>query len=166
MTERLWTERRYHPHARSQLRLAAAPERSVVLVGYREQFEKTKHIRWRAYWIDLQDHYSNSPKPVFVDPADYPGLTPIPLLAAGENTNSIPQIGYAAMEILPKPGFDLWKEGQFIGRYSLPVYEDTAPATAGTLATTPGALVVDAVIVVLVAAGVVAALYLSSLGDD
>lgn len=160
MTKGLWTERLYHPHPQPQVQLTASPERPLILVGYREQFEKTKHVRWRAYWLDLEDRESVRNKPTFVDPANYPGLIEVPMLDATQGTNFVPSIGYAAMETYNKPGFELWKDGQSIGRFTLPSYEGDAPITTETVIKTPATLVMDGAIIVLSAAAIVAVLYL------
>lgn len=166
VTRGVWKERLYHPAAAPEIHLAASPERPLLLVGYREQFEKTKHVRWRAFWLDLEESYSAFAKPAFVDPANYPGLLEIPLLDATQGTNFVPAIGYAAMETVTKPGFELWKDGQSLGRFQLPVYEGDAPVTAETVAKTPVTLLVDGVIIVLGAAAVVAILYLATANNS
>jgi len=162
VTRSVWKERLYHPHPEPQVQLAASPERPLILVGYREQFEKTQHIRWRAFWLDLEDSYSAFVKPNFVDPANFPGLIEVPMLDATQGTNFVPSIGYAAMTTLNKPGFELWKDGQSLGRYQLPIYEGDAPVTAVTMAKTPVTLLVDGVIIVMAAAAIVAILYLAA----
>jgi hypothetical protein len=160
MTRELWTERLYHPHTQPQVQLAASPERPLILVSYREQFEKTRHIRRRTFWLDLEDRYDAFSRPNFVDPAKYPGLIEIPLLDATQGTNFVPSLGYAAMETYSKPGFELWRDGQSLGRFALPIYEADAPVTAETVAKTPVVLLVDGGIIVLSVAAVVAILYL------
>lgn len=166
VTRSVWKERLYHPHPETHLQLAASPERPLILIGYREQFEKSRHIRWRAFWLDLEDKYNPYSIPNFVDPANYPGLIPIPLLAPAQGTNAIPAQGYAALETFNRPGFELWKDGQPLGRFELPQYESDAPITVETVAKTPATVVADTMIVVGVVAGVIVLLYLSSLGDD
>ena len=166
VTRGVWKERLYHPHPQPQVQLVASPERPLVLVGYREQFEKTQHIRWRAFWLDLEETYDPFHKPNFVDPADFPGLLEIPILDATQGTNFVPSIGYAAMETYHKPGFELWKDGQSLGRFQLPTYEGDAPVTAENVAKTPLTLLVDGTIIVLGVAAVVAILYFSLQDDD
>lgn len=166
VTRGVWKERLYHPHPQPQIQLAASPERPLILVGYREQFEKTQHIRWRAFWLDLEDRYDHFAKQNFVDPAHFPGLIEVPMLDATQGTNFVPSIGYAAMQTLNKPGFELWKDGQSLGRFQLPTYEGDAPVTAETVAKTPVTLLADGVIIVLGVAAVVAILYLTTQDDD
>jgi hypothetical protein len=158
MTRELWTDRLYHPHAKPQLQLAASPERPLVLVAYREQFEKTQHVRWRAFWLDLADRYEPYVKPNFVDPADYPGLIQIPVIPVTQGTNSLPSTGYAAMATANKPGFELWRDGQALGRFYLPSYEGDAPITTETVAKTPLTLLADGVVITVVVVVVVAIL--------
>lgn len=160
MTQGLWKDRVYHPAAKPDITVLAAPERPLILVGYREQFEKTDHIRWRAYWIDLTLPYDAHTKKNFVDPANFPGLIRVPLLTVTQNTNDLPTVGYAAQETLDKPGFDLWKDGQSVGRFALPSYEGDAPATVGTVAQTPVMLLLDGAIIILGAAAIAALGYL------
>jgi hypothetical protein len=160
MTKQLWTDRLYHPHAQPQVQLAASPERPLILVSYREQFEKTRYIHRRAFWLDLDDRYDFFSKPNFVAPANFPGLIEVPLLTATQGSNSVPATGYAAMETYSKPGFELWKDGQSLGRFRLPTYEADAPVTAETVAKTPVMLLMDGAVIVVGAAVVVAILYL------
>jgi len=159
MTQGLWTERKYHPAARLDLHLAAAPDRPLILVGYREQFEKSQHIRRRSYWIDLTVPYEPFAKKTFVNPADFPGLIGVPLLGVTQGTNAIPVTGYAARETLDKPGFDLWKDGQAVGQFVLPAYEGDAPVTAETVAKTPVMLILDGVVIAAGVALVAALVY-------
>lgn len=168
MTRELWTDRFYHPHARPQLQLDAAPERPLLLVQYREQFEKSKHIKRRAYWLDLEEEYRPYVRPKFVTPADYPGLLPVPVYDVTRGTNSLPQRGYAAVETPGKPGFDLWHDGQLLGRFLLPAYEGDAPVTPETVAKTPLTLLADGVVIVVVTAVVAAVVvgYLYSESKD
>lgn len=165
LTRGVWKERLYHPHPQPHVQLAASPERPLILVGYREQFEKTQHIRWRAFWLDLEDRYDPFSKPNFVDPAAFPGLIEIPMLDATQGTNFVPDIGYAAMETYHKPGFELWRDGQSLGRFALPTYEGDAPVTPETVAKTPVTLLVDGAIIVITAAAIVGLLYLASVDD-
>jgi hypothetical protein len=155
MTRELWTDRLFHPHARPRLQLDAAPERPLLLVQYREQFEKTKHIKSRAFWLDLEAEYVPHVRPKFVNPADYPGLLPVPVFDVTRGTNSLPPRGYAAVETPGKPGFDLWRDGQPLGRFQLPAYEGDAPVTTETVAKTPLTLLADGVVIVVVTAVVV-----------
>lgn len=164
-TREVWADRYYHAHAQPQVQLAASPERPLILVKYREQFEKSNYIRWRAFWLDLTETYDPFTRPQFVDPAGYPGLIPIPMLGITQGTNTIPTIGYAAMETYNKPGFELWKDGELLGRFRLPAYHGNAPLTTETIAKTPIALLIDAGIIVLGAAAVVAILYLAANSD-
>ena len=161
LTGGLWRERLYHPHPQPMVQLAAAPERPLILVGYREQFENTQHIRWRAYWLDLEDRYDPYAKPNFVDPADFPGVQPIPMLTATQGVSDVPATGFAAMETLNQPGFELWQNGDSLGRFKLPTYEGTAPPTPTNVAATPLTVLVDAALIVVAAAAVVTVLYLS-----
>jgi hypothetical protein len=166
MTQELWTERHYHPHVRPRLQLAAAPDRPLVLVTYREQFEKSKHIRLRSFWLDLADRYEPYVKPHFVNPADYPGLTPIPVLTVSEGTNALPPSGYAALETATKPGFELWKDGSSAGRFFLPSYEGDAPITTETVAKTPLTLLADGFVITVVVVVVVALLAGYAIAED
>lgn len=166
VTRSVWKERLYHAHPEPQVQLAASPERPVILVGYREQFEKTHHIRWRAFWLDLEDNYSAFIKPNFVDPAKFPGLIEVPMLDATQGTNFVPSIGYAAMATLNKPGFELWRDGQSLGRFQLPIYEGDAPVTAANVAKTPATLLADGVIIVVAAAAILAVLYLAAANNS
>jgi hypothetical protein len=160
MTQGLWTDRKYHPAAQPSLYLAASPDRPLILVGYREQFDKTQHIRRRSFWIDLTEPYEAFEKKTFVNPADYPGLIYIPLIGVTQGTNTIPPVGYAAAETVSKPGFDLWKDGQLLGRFQLPSYEGDAPVTTETVIKTPAMLILDGAIIVLGAAAIVGLCYL------
>jgi len=161
MTQKLWKERWYHPADPPQLDLHSDPDRPMILVAYRERFEKTDRVRRRIFWLDLKDNYDPAQRPLFVDPADYPGLSLVPMLSEAQGINGVPATGYAAMETRKPAGFDLWKDGDFVGRYQLPSYEADAPTTPGRVATTPVALLVDGVIITVVAALIVGVVYLS-----
>jgi len=150
MTKELWKDRHYHSHVRPRLQLDASPERAVVLVTYREQFEKSNHIRQRSFWLDLADRYEPYVKPHFVNPADYPGLIQIPVLPVTQGTNSLPTTGYAALETANKPGFELWQNGNSLGRFYLPSYEGDAPITTETVVKTPLTLLADGAVITIV----------------
>lgn len=150
MTKELWTERLYHPHPRPDLQLDISPERPLLLVRYREQFEKTKHLKLRAFWLDLEDQYQPYVRPQFVNPANFPGLLPVPVYPVTRGANTLPPRGYAALELTGKPGFELWRDGQNLGRFQLPAYEGDAPVTTETVVKTPLTLLADGVIIVVV----------------
>lgn len=155
MTNELWKDRSFHPQSRPELKLSASQERPLLLVEYTEQFEKTKHLRRRAFWLDLEDHYDPYSKPVFVDPGNFNGLASVPVLDVTRGTNSIPTTGYIAVETPKQPGFDLWLNGNSVGRFVLPNYVGDAPLNADTVAKTPLTLLADGTVVIVVV-GVVA----------
>ena len=155
MTNELWKDRSFHPQSKPGLKLSASSERPLLLVEYTEQFEKTKHLRRRAFWLDLEDRYDPYSKPVFVDSGNFSGLAPVPVLDVTRGTNSISTKGYVAVETPKQPGFDLWLNGNSVGRYVLPNYVGDAPLNADTVAKTPLTLLADGAVVIVVV-GVVA----------
>jgi hypothetical protein len=155
MTNELWKDRSFHPRARPDLKLSVSAERPLLLVEYTEQFEKTKHLRRRAFWLDLEDHYDPYSKPAFVDAGNFSGLTPVTVLDVTRGTNSISTNGYVAVETPKQPGFDLWLNGNSVGRYVLPNYLGDAPVNADTVAKTPLTLLADGAVVIVVV-GVIA----------
>lgn len=155
MTNELWKDRSFHPQSRPELKLSASSERPLLLVEYTEQFEKTKHLRRRAFWLDLEDRYDPYSKPVFVDPGNFSGLTSVAVLDVTRGTNSIPTNGYVAVETPKQPGFDLWLNGNSVGRFALPNYVGDAPLNADTVAKTPLTLLADGAVVIVVV-GVIA----------
>lgn len=155
MTNELWKDRSFHPQSRPELKLSASPERPLLLVEYTEQFEKTKHLRRRAFWLDLEDRYDPYSKPVFVDPGNFSGLASVPVLDVTRGTNSISTNGYVAVETPKQPGFDLWFNGNSVGRYVLPNYVGDAPLNADTMAKTPLTLLADSAVVIVVVAVIV-----------
>ncbi len=155
MTRELWTDRSFHPRSKPDMKLSASSERPLLLVEYTEQFEKTKHLRRRAFWLDLEDRYDPYSKPVFVDPGSFSGLTSVPVLDVTRGTNSISTNSYVAVETPKQPGFDLWLNGNAVGRYVLPNYVGDAPLNADTVAKTPLTLLADGAVVIVVV-GVIA----------
>jgi hypothetical protein len=166
MTREIWKDREFHARSKPDLQLSIAPERPLLLVEYTEQFERSKHFQRRAFLMDLEDRYEPYAKPNFVKPADYPGMTNIPVLAVTRGTNAIPQSGYVAIETPNKVGFDLWRDGQSVGRYPLPSYLGDAPVTVETVAKTPLALAVDGATIVIVVAVVVGILAVYSYAES
>lgn len=168
MTNELWTDRSFHPRTRPEMKLSASQERPLLLVEYTEQFEKTKHLRRRAFWLDLEDHYDPYSKPVFVDPGNFSGLASVPVLDVTRGTNSISTNGYVAVETPKQPGFDLWLNGNQVGRYALPSYVGDAPMNADTVAKTPLTLLADGAVVIVVVAviALVVAGYLASEANE
>ncbi len=168
MTSELWKDRSFHPQSKPELKLSASSERPLLLVEYTEQFEKTKHLRRRAFWLDLEDRYDPYSKPAFVDPGSFSGLATVPVLDVTRGTNSISTNGYVVVETPKQPGFDLWLNGNSVGRFVLPNYVGAAPLNADTVAKTPLTLLADGAVVIVVV-GVIALVvagYLASEAND
>jgi len=155
MTNELWKDRSFHPRSKPDMKLSASSDRPLLLVEYTEQFEKTKHLRRRAFWLDLEDRYDPYSKPVFVDPGNFSGLASVPVLDVTRGTNSISTNGYVAVETPKQPGFDLWLNGNSVGRFVLPNYVGDAPLNADTVAKTSLTLLADSAVVIAVV-GVIA----------
>jgi hypothetical protein len=151
-TEALWREKYYHPAKPANLQLSVQPERQMMLVQYDEQYEKTRRIKRRAFWLDLNDRYPISERPIFLKAADAAGLQPVPVLPEITATNAMPQTGYAARLVSNQKGFELWRDGEAITEYMLPAYYANAPADFTHIALTPLALLADGVGVILAVA--------------
>src|SRR5687767_5749268 len=65
-TKALWSEKHYHPARPANLELSARPERQMVLVQYDEQYENSRKVQRRAYWLDLNDRYPITERPIFL----------------------------------------------------------------------------------------------------
>ena len=92
---------------------------------------------------------------MFVDPGNFSGLTSVAVLDVTRGTNSIPTNGYVAVETPKQPGFDLWLNGNSVGRFALPNYVGDAPLNSDTVAKTPLTLLADGAVVIVVV-GVIA----------
>jgi hypothetical protein len=156
-TSKLWEEQSYHPADHPNLNLALDPKSREVLVEYQEQREEAKKYQPRAYWLFASTNsIAARGKPVFVNPKDYAGLTPIPLLNEATATNAPALAGYVAVATPAQQGFDLWLDGAPLGRYYLPIYFAKPRATVWRVAVTPFAALGDTTVVIVVCAAVVA----------
>ena len=154
----LWEQKEYHAADHPKLSLAADPKSQEVLVQYDEQYEQSKKIRRRTYWLaDYATGRSGQGQPVFVRAKDYSGLIPIPLLDEAEATNAPAMKGYVAVPTPWQQGFDLWRDGDSLGRFYLPTYFATPPPTFWRIVATPFAALGDSVAVITVTAIVLGA---------
>lgn len=147
-TSLVWRKNLYHPAANPNLSLASFPQEQDVLVHYEECFAKSDQTRPRAYWLLTYESWKTgseaAPVPEFVNPENYPGLKPVPLV---DSDLKLLTNGYCA---IVRPGnrqFSLWRNGAKMGEYSLPVYSNAPPVTAGRIALTPVTVATDAAIV-------------------
>ena len=152
-TKALWKDKYYHSARPTNLQLSAPPEQQMVLVHYDEQYEETRRIQRRAFWLDLNDRYPFTQRPNFLNGVDQSGLQSIPILPEITATNAMPQTGYAARIVSDHKGFELWRDGVPIAEFMLPGYYANAPADFIHIVVTPFALLADGLgITVLVAA--------------
>jgi hypothetical protein len=155
-TSTLWEEQSCHPADNPNLNLALDPKSRDVLVQYEEQRGEATKCQHRAYWLFAS---TNSiaiwGKSVFVNPKDYAGLIPIPLLDEAPGTNAPAMSGFVAVATPAQQGFDLWLNGAPLGRFDLPVYFAKPRATVWRVAATPFAALGDTTIIIVVCATVV-----------
>ncbi len=166
----LWEQKEYHAADHPRLSLAMDSRNQEVLVQYDEQYEESKKLRRRAYWLsDYEIGRGGQGTPVFVQAQDYSGLIPIPLLDEAQASNAPAVKGYVAVPTPWQQGFDLWRDGDALGRFYLPTYFARPPRTFGRVIATPFAALGDTVAVIVVSAAVVglvvALLYVESRSD-
>jgi len=166
VTHALWEEKSFHAADEPRLNLSLVPPANDILVEYVEQYGETAKTRPRAYWLFAYTlRQKEKTKPAFVHPDATLERVPVPLLRGLEGTNSLPA-GYCALPLAYDQGFYLWKDGQQVGRFDLPIYFARPRATAGRIALTPLAVAADVVIVGTVVGAVVTIIYLESLPDS
>jgi hypothetical protein len=165
-TKALWSEKHYHPARPTNLELSARPDRQMVLVQYDEQYEDSRKIQRRAYWLDLNDRYPITERPIFLKTVDPSGLQPIPILPEITATNAMPQTGYAARMVSNHKRFELWQDGAPIAEFMLPEYDAKAPADFYHVAVTPFAVVADGIIIVGGVAVIAGVVYLVAQDDE
>lgn len=143
----LWAKQVYQPAEHPRLALAFPPDAKDVLVCYDERCGNSTKVRRRAYWLFAYSAEANNrPKPKFTSAAACHQLNPIPLVEAAE-TNAAPATGYAAFANADSRSFPLWRDGQDLGVFGLPVYEAAPPATVWRVGVT--VVVVVAVVAVV-----------------
>jgi hypothetical protein len=156
-TETLWGDKTYHPADHPELQLSSATERHDILVQYNEQHADSKKIRRRAYWLFASTNaLANHSYPEFVKPKTAAGLPPIPVFEEMPGTNTLRQEPFAAVATPAEQGFDLWLQGECIGRFYLPVYVNPPRRTVWRILSTPFAALGDATAVILITAAAVA----------
>lgn len=166
-TNTLWAKKAYHPTEHPHLNLAFAPQMQDILVEYDEQCDESSHYQRRAYWLFASTNaVEDMGKPIFVKPGAFTGLMPVPLLDEMPATNLPPVAGYVALPSPAQQGFDLWRDGDPLGRFYLPIYFASPKPTPWRILATPFTALGDTVVAVAVSAAVVAAvvglLYLES----
>ena len=153
-TEALWSEKYYHPAKPANLQLSVQPERQMMLVQYDEQYETTRRIRRRAYWLDLNDRYPISERPIFLKTVDQTNLQPVPVLPEITATNAMPTTGFAARYVSNQKGFELWRDGAAVTEFMLPGYYANAPADFMHVAATPFVLLADGICIIVAIAAI------------
>src|ERR1041385_6236257 len=98
-TGTLWEKKWYHPAPQTNLQLAQTPAHEDVLVQYDELYEESPQPQRRAYWLLATEDKIKGGRPEFVDPADYPGLAPVPVVDASATNH--PGAGYYAVITAP-----------------------------------------------------------------
>lgn len=148
----IWEKQAWRPSDYPDLRLDVNSTNNDLLVQYTEQIEDTKHTRHRAYWLWAStNNIAENGQPIFVKPpANGRGLSPLPVFE--KKPASLPPHGYLAVATHMEQGFDLWWDGQFLGRFYLPVYTETPKATGWRIVATPFAAMGDATVIILVVA--------------
>lgn len=157
-TKALWGERSYHPTDAINLALAAAPGKKDVLVQYDEQYGDSEKFRRRAYWLFEFARGDDRGKrmPMFVEPMTAGRLVSLPVLDRRPDLDAPLAAGSYAVVNLTQQYFELWQDGAWQGKFELPVYFQTPPATVWRIAVTPFAVLADGIIAIAVVAAVAA----------
>jgi hypothetical protein len=155
-TRALWEDRACHPADKPHLQLASCPGKQDVLVQYREQYSESKHFQNRAYWLFAStNQIAGRSKPVFVRPRFYAGLIPIPILSEMPTYHATSS-NLVAVSASAEQGFDLWRSGESLGRFNLPVYLVSPRRTFWRLVATPFAALGDTTVILAGCAAVAA----------
>jgi len=121
-------------------------------VCYDELCGKSTKVYRKAYWLFEYDAQTKHPKPHFTRPETLHRMTPIPVRDISE-TNSVPASGYAGFTEGGSNRFRLWRDGQPLGGYNLPVYNGAPPASFWRVGLTPLAVATDVAIVCVASSG-------------
>jgi hypothetical protein len=125
----LWTKQLYRSAKQPRLVLTFPSDARDVLVSYDECHGKSTKVRRRAYWLFACNAVADAhAKPKFTNAAACRQLNPIPLVEVAE-ANAAPAKGYAAFADANSRSFRLWRDGQDLGVFELPVYVAVPPAT-------------------------------------
>lgn len=84
------------------------------------------------------------------------GLIPVPVSDEMPGTNPPAASGDVAVATPAQQGFDLWRDGDRLGRFYLPIYFASPKPTPWRIMATPFAALGDTVVIVAVSAAVVA----------
>ncbi len=152
----------YQPATNANLRLFFDAHRVDYLAQYDEENENDEIVHRRAFFLLAnRTRVGNGKQPHFEDLKLADKLEFIPLESAYSQLNSQPPSGLRARLAADGRSFTLYRDGAEIGFYRLPTYVSTA-SKAERVFLTPGAVVVDVVIVAAIAGAVVGVLYLES----
>jgi hypothetical protein len=156
LTYKLWdkgTRPVNRPATEPRLEMFAAETPPDVLVTYDAVSERKDRLERFAYFVFTNGTRVTAGKaPRLVDSSLSENMTPVLLFA---ETNAVPNSAISARYPVKTDngtGFELFRNGQSEGTYSLPVYREEAPGPATQVALTPLAIVGDTMMV----AGVVA----------
>jgi hypothetical protein len=159
----------YRPAPHPNVQFFQKPDLTDVLVRYDEEREKTGAARHRAYFVLANESRTLArQKPRFVRPSLADSMRPVPFtIGTNRFPAPLPSAASGFLAVLSIDGleFTLFRDGRQAGSYSLPVYVDRRSQFA-MLMEAPGTLTVDAVVVCVVAGGIVGLIYLEGLANS
>jgi hypothetical protein len=139
-TKALWEEGQFarfrEPAMPAELELFRSDDAGKVLVVYDEEADDGSERRRRAFWADLNVQPPDNPRrPRFVGTELMNGLERVPVVeeAAAKDFSAV---------MSGARGFTLFKDGQEVWSYRLPVYEDGS-ARMKQIVLTPLTIVAD-----------------------
>ena len=130
------------------------PGKDDVLVCYDECFENSTNRQPRAYWLfayhERDTNCFERPKPKFVKVEHLTERQSVFSLAWPD---LLPTNGVCAVATEDQHAFELWRDGAWVGSYTLPVYTNAPPVTWWRVALTPVTATTDAAIATVVVFG-------------
>lgn len=160
----LWSDQNHEafhqPAPNADVHLYESKKRNDILVVYKEQSERTEHIRTRAYWLNQnQIRVTEQCEPIFTSKKAARNLPAIPILDSMPTNGFNLQSFYVLTET--NQSFTVFCGPRQMGSYSLPMY-DAGRQVAEKLVLTPVTMTADAAIAAAVTGIVVLCLYASS----
>ena len=152
-THDLWSKSVFMPAYPARLRLSEAAQPADILVQYEEEHVGRAGSQTRAYFLLANvTNIVARQRPHFVGMSQSNSLKPIPIInPASTITNSPPSSGYFVLTTTNRLEFVIYRDGDCVGHFTMPVYESMSRPASRVLLT-PFAVGLDAV-----TAGVVAA---------
>jgi hypothetical protein len=151
-TPALWAKKLYQPAEHPNLAVGLTEDGGDVLICYDEHCGKSLDVKRRAYCLFAYAATGKQVKPKFTNPLVYEDLDPVCIMDIAR-TNAAPPKGYCTFTQPDSHHFQLFKDGNNIGSFDLPVYKAAPPARFWRIGLTPVAVATDAAIVGLCSMG-------------